>query len=84
MKTLSDLVNGLDESLIERFYPHVAKNLVDFWGTSYFNEYVESLSITNRGIRDGFPFSVLMELQKILEAHTDKFPHYKKIPSVWI
>ena len=84
MKTLKDLIPEIEDSLIERFYPHIAKNIVDFWGTSYFNEYVESLSTTNRGTRDGFPFSVLMEVQIILEAHTTKFPHFKKIYTVWL
>ena len=85
MKTIKDLIPEIDDSLLERFYPHVAKNIIDFWGTTYFNEYMEKLSVNDRGtIREGFPFSVLMELQKILEAHTNKFPHYKRVYTAWV
>ena len=81
MKTLNEL---LPESILCRDYPHVARNLVDFWGTSYFNAYIEQLSTTNRNDRAGFSFEALMEIQKVLEAHLDRFPHYKKIETVWL
>ena len=84
MKTIKDLVPEINDSLLERFYPHIAKNIIDFWGTTYFNDYIERLSVNDRGLREGFPFRVLMELQKILEVHNDKFPHYKKVYTVWV
>ena len=82
MKTLEDLVPGV--TVLSKDYPHVAQNIVDFWGTSYFNEYVEKLFSTNRNSRTGFSFAAMMELQKILDAHLERFPHYKRIYTPWI
>jgi hypothetical protein len=84
VKTLLDLVPDLTESVLHRYYPHVAQNLVDFWGTSFFNDYIEQLSTTNRNDRSGFTFSALMEIQKVAEAHSTRFPHYKKIFTAWL
>lgn len=81
MKTLTDLIPN---SILQRDYPHVAQNIVDFWGTSFFNEYIDQLATTNRNNRSGFSFEALMEIQKVLEAHTNKFPHYKRIHTVWL
>lgn len=81
MKTLTDLIPN---SILQRDYPHVAQNLVDFWGTSYFNDYIDQLSTTNRNNRSGFSFEALMEIQKVLDAHADRFPHYKRIYTVWV
>jgi hypothetical protein len=82
MKTLEDLVPGI--IVLSRDYPHVAKNIVDFWGTSYFNDYMEKLFSTNRNDRAGFSFAALMELQKVLDAHLERFPHYKRVYTAWI
>jgi len=84
MKTLIDLVPDLTNSVLHRDYPHVAQNLVDFWGTSFFNDYIDQLSTTNRTDRNGFSFNGLMEIQKVAEAHSNRFPHYKKIFTVWV
>ena len=84
MKTLLDLVPDLSESVLQRYYPHVAQNLVDFWGTSFFNDYIQQLSTTNRNDRSGFTFSALMEIQKVAEAHSARFPHYKKVFTAWL
>lgn len=81
MKTLNDLI---PDSILEKEYPHVAQNLVDFWGTSFFNEYIDQLATTKRNDRSGFSFEALMEIQKVLDAHADRFPHYKRIYTVWV
>ena len=82
MKTLEDLVPGA--TVLSKDYPHVAQNIIDFWGTSYFNDYMERLFSTNRNNRAGFSFAALMELQKVLDAHLERFPHFKRIYTVWI
>lgn len=84
MKTLIELVPELKTSLIQEAYPHIANNLVEFWGTSYFNEYVSLLGTTHRNNRAGFAFPILMEIQKIIDAHGDKFPHYRQDTILWV
>lgn len=87
--TILDLVPEIGEtSVLEERSPHIVKNLLDFWGTSFFMEYVDLIinymPTKDRPARQGFPFDSLMELQKIVDKHNDKFPHYKTRIDIWI
>lgn len=88
-KTILDLVPELgDKSLLQERTPHVVKNLIDFWGTSFFVDYVNLITnytpTKDRPLRQGFPFDSMMELQKIVDKHNEKFPHYKVEISIWV
>lgn len=63
-------------------YPHIAKSLVLFWGTSMFQEYTAKiLTDTRDGTRAGFPFETLQMLFKLIGEHRKKYPetydHYE-------
>lgn len=86
-----DLVPAIKEkwgrSRFDDDYPHITKNLGVFWGSEFFNPYVESLVMVtpteNRNSRIGFPFEVLQELRMIVEYHGEKFPKYKMSINIW-
>lgn len=81
-KSILELV-PLEESLVEELFPHVSKKLCMLWGHKEFYDYVEGelfhhTPTTDRPVREGFPLTVLIELDTILRAHMKEFPH---IPS---
>lgn len=69
---------------IEKNFPHIFKNLSIFWGSSIFNDYVDTLVSVERKERQGFPFEVLMELQKIVDKHEEEYPQFKRQRSIWV
>lgn len=80
-KSIKELV-PMNESLLEELFPHVAKKLCLLWGSQEFYSYVEDdlfhhTPTTDRPVREGFPLTVLIELDAVLRAHIDAFPGLK-------
>lgn len=90
-QTIAELVPEViakyGKSMFDEQYPHIVKNLCMFWGSDFFNEYVQNLiaiyPTSNRPIRQGFPFEALKELRVIVDAHAEKFPQYKMSINIW-
>ncbi len=60
-------------------FPHVIAKLKIFWGYEDLYAYVDSLLVSDRD-RMGFPPSVILELDKLVEAHKLLFPDLKYRP----
>lgn len=58
-------------------YPHVAKYLSDFWGSTFFHEYVNQILTHQRPQRQGFPLRIVREIHMAIEAHNDQYPFLK-------
>jgi hypothetical protein len=58
-------------------YPHVSKYLCDFWGSTFFHEYVDQILTHQRPQRQGFPLRVVREIHIAIEAHNDQYPFLK-------
>jgi hypothetical protein len=75
---LSTLVPNLSDE-IDNSYPHIAKEIVELWGTISCLEYIESLlthdPIPDRPTRAGFPLSALLNIELIYETHIERYPY---------
>lgn len=69
---LLDHLSG-DESLypvrLEQQFPRILERVVDLWGTSDLDYYLESLMISDRPDRQGFQPDVAMEIFRLSVAH---------------
>jgi hypothetical protein len=72
MQTIRDNL-GKDKLFIETAYPHVVKNLVLRWGTPEFDDYIQTLIVTDRDNRQGFAFEAIRELLALDIAHSQSF-----------
>jgi hypothetical protein len=69
--------------LLENRYPHVAKNIKLFWGSSYLPDYITNLMLdTRNGKRKGFPPDDAKALTDLLKIHDDVYPRYIKY-EIW-
>lgn len=60
-----------DESPLERLFPRIAKQVVDFWGQREFEKFASDLIIDNRGDRRGLPKEVLSDILFLYALHLD-------------
>ena len=60
-----------DESPLERLFPRLAKQVVDFWGQREFEKFASDLIIDNRGDRRGLPKEVLSDILFLYALHLD-------------
>jgi hypothetical protein len=64
-----------EPSILHTNYPHIAKNIVLFWGSVDFDEYFTSLMISDRNKdRAGFADEVSLEIFNIKSIHDSTFP----------
>ena len=71
-------------SFVDIWFPHISKHIVCSWGTAALLPYLDTLFYsTRKEPRQGFPLSVLTELQTILDLHCELFPHYVPIRSAY-
>jgi hypothetical protein len=56
-------------SEIEKQYPHIAKQLCEYWGDAVFENYANKLIIDERGDRQGLPREVIEELLFLYQLH---------------
>lgn len=82
-KSLEQILPEMELTLLQEF-PHVAKKLALFWGSIFFNDYVDNLVAVERKDRQGFPFHTIMELQKIIDKHEEIYPEFKRPRSIWV
>lgn len=54
---------------IERQFPHVLARLAELWGTREADRYLDSLMVSDRPNRAGFPPDVAMEIFRLSTAH---------------
>lgn len=54
---------------VERGFPHVLDNMVKFWGTAAMDEYLDSLMVSNRPSRQGFPPQAAKEIFRLSLLH---------------
>ncbi|MBI2308340.1 MAG: hypothetical protein HYU78_13640 [Rhodocyclales bacterium] len=55
---------------IEQRFPHVLARLADLWGTREADRYLDSLMVSDRPNRAGFPPDVAMEVFRLSSAHS--------------
>lgn len=91
MNTIASKVPAILEKYgnctLDEDYPHIAKYLFDFWGSTYFHEYIDSIMthkpVSGRKIRAGFPLRAMQEIYLAIEAHNDRFPFLKPDEPIW-
>ncbi len=74
--------NPDEMSEIEKQYPHIAKQLCEYWGEGVFENYANKLIIDERGDRQGLPREVIEELLFLYQLHLKKMnfdPHKMSI-----
>ncbi len=62
------------ETALEANFPQIVKKIQILWGYPEMNTYFLSLTIDERGNREGFPPEVWDDLQVLLLIHHDLFP----------
>lgn len=67
------------ESDLEKEYPRIIDNVIAFWGTQMFDEYMEYLLIMDREFREGFPYTVMSDLMMLSEVHDLRMNRVRKI-----
>lgn len=60
---------GCYPAQIERQFPHVLARLAELWGTRDADRYLDSLMVSDRPNRAGFPPDVAMEIFRLSTAH---------------
>lgn len=68
-------------------FPHVIKKLELMWGEPEIKPLLESLlddtrSAEGGSFRQGFPLSVLTDLQSLIDIHTERWPDIKLTPGI--
>jgi hypothetical protein len=61
--------NPDEMSEVEKQYPHIAKQLCEYWGDDIFENYANKLIIDERGDRQGLPREVIEELLFLYQLH---------------
>lgn len=54
---------------LEQQFPHIVARIADLWGTHHMESYLQSLIVSDRPKRQGFPVEVIMEIYMIYETH---------------
>ena len=69
---------------IKEKYPSLYENIVLFWGTKDFLEFIEKTVINGDRIkREGFPSDVMQELFKLQIIHDKLYPQLNVIRDKW-
>ena len=78
--------NADSESILDAEFPHVAQVILSLWGSKECVDYLESLTEYNfrmdRPDRFGFPFTAVVEIATLLEAHVAAFPEFQGVISL--
>lgn len=59
---------------IELRFPHIAKALLQLWGTSALSAYIANLIMTDRFDREGFTFNDVKDFTLLESIHKEVFP----------
>ena len=54
---------------LERGFPHIFSKLANLWGSDVFDTYIDTLILSDRADRQGFPAEVALELFRLKNAH---------------
>lgn len=57
-------------------FPHIIEKLNLVWGFKEGSEYLRSLTVDDRGGRQGFPADMLFTIHRLIELHDEKYPQY--------
>ena len=78
MVTLKETIKSEEDLILDIEFPKIAHRLSQLWGSVECLNEIENLlnySYTKeRPLRQGFSFSVILELQNLLVTHTNQFP----------
>jgi hypothetical protein len=72
--TVPKILEKYGTCAIDLEHPHISKYMCNFWGSSYFHEYVNQLITHQRPERQGFSIRVMRELYLAIEAHNEQYP----------
>ncbi len=74
--TSSELPANLaqDAALVQEQYPRIGEKILQLWGSSELNDYLDSIVFDERGSRHGFPTTVASALMRIHEGHFSLVP----------
>ena len=64
-------------SVLEEQFPHIVQKLQTFWGQEELQQYIQSLIMTERQDREGFPEEAARELLLLESVHQAAFPETK-------
>ena len=68
---------------IKQEFPKLYDNIVLFWGSKDFLEYIEKTVTSDRTNRQGFPPDIMQELFKIQTIHDKLYPQLNVIRDKW-
>lgn len=63
-------------------YPHLKSRLQLYWGTKKCRDFLKNLLLID-GKRQGFPFEVLMTIDRLIELHDKDYPQFKPKKDLW-
>ena len=63
-------------------FPHIQRKLW-MWGNRECRQYLESLALSDRPSRKGFPFEIALVIQELVELHDAQYPQFRPPDSVW-
>jgi hypothetical protein len=63
-----------DTALIQEQYPRIVEKILQLWGSTELNEYLDSILFDERGSRHGFPLAIVSALMRIHESHISLVP----------
>ena len=64
-------------------FKHICDKIRLFWGHPEFFQFVEELLFDTRGGRQGFPTTVMQELQLLYDIHMELVPHPNTKKDMW-
>lgn len=68
---------------IKRDLPHLYSSIVLFWGTKEFLEFMDSIVMSERSDRNGFPPDIMKLLYSLQVVHDTLFPKLAAIHDKW-
>jgi hypothetical protein len=63
-----------DAAFVQEQYPRIGEKILQLWGSSELNEYLDSILFDERGSRHGFPLTIVSALMHIHENHASLVP----------
>jgi hypothetical protein len=63
-----------DTALVREQYPRIGEKILQLWGSTELNEYLDSVLFDERGSRHGFPLTIVSALMRIHENHIAVVP----------
>lgn len=82
LRLLADNSQAYPHHLEQRF-PHVLEKLTSVWGTPAADPYLQSLMVTDRSDRQGFPMDVASEILRLSMLHDVLRPATLSVKKGW-